>query len=32
LVGRPPLTIDAVLATIYGGGQAIREKQDELKN
>jgi hypothetical protein len=25
-------TMDAVLATIFGGGQVIRQKQDELYN
>jgi hypothetical protein len=32
LFGRPSSTMDAVLATIFGGGQAIRRKQDELYN
>ena len=32
LFGRPPSTTDAILATIFGGGQAICQKQDELYN
>jgi hypothetical protein len=30
LFGRPPSMMDAVSATIFGGGQAIYQKQDEL--
>jgi hypothetical protein len=30
LFGGPPLTMDAVSATIFGGGQTISLKQDEL--
>jgi hypothetical protein len=30
LFERPPSTMDAVSATIFGSGQAIRQKQDEL--
>ena len=29
---RQPSMMDAVLATIFGGGRAIRRKQDEMYN